>query len=149
MTKDYAIPGLRLGYALADRTVIAALAKVRAPWSVNAFAQAAGLAVLRDDAFLRETLEKTRAASRDLRDAITRLGWRVIPSAAHFFLVQVGDACAFRSALAQRGCIVRECASFGLPEFIRLATRTPAENTRLIAALEELRNGSAFSRSTR
>ncbi|MBI5653667.1 MAG: histidinol-phosphate aminotransferase family protein [Chloroflexi bacterium] len=149
MTKDYAIPGLRLGYALADRDVIAALAKVRAPWSVNALAQAAGLAVLSDDAFLRDTLAKIRAASRELHDAITRLGWRVIPSAVHFFLVEVGDARAFRAMLAQRGCIVRDCASFGLPEFVRVATRTPVENARLIAALEDLRYDSAFSRSTR
>ncbi|MBI5301256.1 MAG: histidinol-phosphate aminotransferase family protein [Chloroflexi bacterium] len=138
MTKHYAIPGLRLGYAVAHPDIVAALAKVRAPWSVNAMAQAAGLAVLQDDAFLRDTLARIRAASQELRDGITRLGWRVIPSAVHFFLVEVGDARAFRAALAQRGCLVRDCASFGLPEFVRLATRTPAENTRLITALESL-----------
>jgi histidinol-phosphate aminotransferase len=139
MTKDYAIPGLRLGYALAHRDVIAALAKVRAPWSVNAFAQAAGLAVLNDDTFLRDTLAKIRVASVELRDTITRLGWRVMPSATHFFLIDVGDARAFRAALASRGIIVRDCTSFGLPEYVRIATRTPAENARLVSALEALR----------
>jgi histidinol-phosphate aminotransferase len=139
MTKDYAIPGLRLGYAIAARDVIDALAKVRAPWSINAFAQAAGLAVLSDDAFLRDTLAKIRAASRELRDAITRLGWRVVPSSVHFFLVKVGDARAFRAMLVQHGCIVRDCSSFGLPEFVRIATRTPEENARLAQVLENVK----------
>jgi histidinol-phosphate aminotransferase len=139
MTKDYAIPGLRLGYALAPREVIAALAKVRAPWSVNAFAQSAGLALLNDDDFLRDTLAKIRAASNELREAITQLGWRVIPSATHFFLVDVGDARAFRATLAARGIIVRDCTSFGLPEYVRIATRTPEENARLLQALREIR----------
>lgn len=139
MTKDYAIPGLRLGYAIAHGGIIAALNKVRAPWSVNSFAQAAGLAVLNDDDFLRDTLTKIRAASTELRDAITQLGWRVMPSATHFFLVDVDDARACRAALAARGIIVRDCTSFGLPAYIRIATRTPAENARLIRALGDIR----------
>ncbi len=139
MTKDYALPGLRLGYAFGHPDVIAALDKVRAPWSVNSFAQAAGLAVLQDDVFLQQTLAQIRAAASELRASITRLGWRVVPSAVHFFLVEVGDAKAFRSALAERCIIVRDCTSFGLPAFVRIATRTPAENARLIAALETLR----------
>jgi histidinol-phosphate/aromatic aminotransferase/cobyric acid decarboxylase-like protein len=59
-------------------------------------------------------------------------------SATHFFLVEVGDARVFRAALAQRGCIVRDCTSFGLPEFVRIAPRTPEENSRLIAAFQDL-----------
>jgi histidinol-phosphate aminotransferase len=139
MTKDYAIPGLRLGYAAAQPDVIAALTKARAPWSVNSFAQAAGLAVLSDDEFLHGTLAKIRAATGELRAAITRRGWRVMPSAVHFFLAEAGNAGAFRASLARRGCIVRDCTSFGLPEFVRIATRRPEENTLLIRALEEIR----------
>jgi histidinol-phosphate/aromatic aminotransferase/cobyric acid decarboxylase-like protein len=49
LTKDYALTGLRLGYALATAPVCAALDAVRPPWSVNAVAQAAGLAALDDE----------------------------------------------------------------------------------------------------
>jgi len=138
MTKEYALPGLRLGYALAPREVIDALAKVRAPWSVNAFAQAAGLAVLADEKFLQDTLTQIRDEAKKLRAAIENLGWRVMPSALHYFLVEVGDARAFRATLAARGLLVRDCVSFGLPAFVRIATRKPEENAKLIKVLREL-----------
>jgi len=139
MTKEYALPGLRLGYALAQSEVIDALAKVRAPWSVNSFAQAAGRAVLADEKFLQDTLAQIHDEAKKLRASIENLGWRVMPSALHYFLVEVGDARAFRATLASRGLLVRDCTSFGLPEFVRIATRKPEENARLVEALSELK----------
>jgi histidinol-phosphate/aromatic aminotransferase/cobyric acid decarboxylase-like protein len=65
-----------------------------------------------------------------------------MPSALHYFLVEVGDARAFRAALAARGLLVRDCTSFGLPEFVRIATRKPEENVQLIEALQELKRNS-------
>jgi histidinol-phosphate aminotransferase len=135
MTKDYALTGLRLGYAFAHPDVVTALNKIKAPWSVNAFAQAAGLVALEDDAHLHETLAAIAVASAELKASIARLDWRVVPSAVHFFLVDVSDARAFRASLARHGLIVRDCASFGLPAFVRIATRRPEENARLMSAL--------------
>jgi histidinol-phosphate/aromatic aminotransferase/cobyric acid decarboxylase-like protein len=37
-----------------------------------------------------------------------------------------------------RHVLVRDCASFGLPEYVRVASRTPEENARLLAAIEEV-----------
>jgi histidinol-phosphate/aromatic aminotransferase/cobyric acid decarboxylase-like protein len=65
------------------------------------------------------------------------LGLEPLPSAVHFFLVQVGDGAAFRRALIRQGILVRDCASFGLPSHVRIATRRPEENARLIAAIRE------------
>jgi histidinol-phosphate aminotransferase len=53
MTNDYALAGLRLGYALAGLDIISALERVRPPWSVNAVAQQAGLAALQQQGILR------------------------------------------------------------------------------------------------
>ena len=65
------------------------------------------------------------------------LGWRLSPSATHFFLVRVGDGAAFRLAAVARGILVRDCASFGLPSYVRIATRRPEENERLLALLRK------------
>lgn len=135
MTKDYALAGLRLGYAVGSHEVVRALVSVCPPWSVNAVAQAAGLAALEDDAHLRRTLNALNQAKELFVAGLVHAGLDVFPSATHFFLVRVGDGARFRRALMQHGIQVRDCASFGLPAFVRIATRRPEENERLINAV--------------
>lgn len=134
MTKDYALAGLRLGYAAGPEGLISALARVRPPWNVNALAQAAGLAALADDAHIRRSLGELVQARGHLVADLEALDLTVLPSAVHFFLVEVGDAAATRAGLLHRGMLVRDCTSFGLPAFVRVATRRPEENERLVAA---------------
>ncbi len=138
MTKDFALAGLRLGYAVGAEELIASLARARPPWSVNALAQAAGIAALRDQSHLSHSLELLAAAKSELMAALAALGMQVLPSAAPFFLVRVGDGAAVRLALLRQGILIRDCASFGLPAYIRICTRRPEENARLIAALREV-----------
>jgi histidinol-phosphate aminotransferase len=138
MTKDYALAGLRLGYAVGAEELIAALARMRPPWSVNALAQVAGLAALRDQEHLQRSLELLAAAKSELMAALVVQGMQVLPSAAPFFLVRVGNGAAVRSSLLHRGILIRDCASFSLPEHIRICTRWPEENTRLVTALSEV-----------
>ena len=140
MTKDYALAGLRLGYAVGCADVIGALVRARPPWSVNALAQAAGVAALRDEAYLRDTLARIRAAGPELVAGLRGIGLRVIPSEVHYFLVEVGDGARFRGKLLRRGIQVRDCASFGLPACVRIATRRPEENRRLLQAAREVWN---------
>jgi L-threonine-O-3-phosphate decarboxylase len=139
MTKAYALAGLRLGYAVGSADILEALRRARPPWSVNTLAQAAGIAALQDTAHLTHCLACIAQAKDDLVAGLHALGLRPVPSTTHFFLVRVGNGAAWRQRLLQRGILVRDCASFGLPAYIRIATRRPEENTRLLTALEELR----------
>jgi len=140
LTKDHALPGVRLGYALAAPSVIEALARVQPPWSVSAMAQAAGLVALQDRRHVAHTIGILRAEAAALRDALRAQGWRVVPSATHFCLVEVGDARIVRDRLLREHRIqVRDCTSFGLPRFVRVAARRPEENERLLSAMEALR----------
>jgi L-threonine-O-3-phosphate decarboxylase len=135
MTKDYALAGLRLGYAVGHRRAIAVLERVRPAWNVNALAQAAGVAALADEAHLRASLEALRVATQALRAGLERLGFAPLPSEVHFFIMPVGEGQAFRRALLREGILVRDCASFDLPAYVRIATRRPEENARLLAAI--------------
>lgn len=139
MTKDHALAGLRLGYALASPEVVATLKKVQPSWSVNAAAQAAGLAALSDETHLQETLPQIAEAKAYLVEELTRLGLHAVPSAANFLLVEVGDGRALRRQLLSHGLVVRDCTSFGLPEYVRIAARRMEECRRLIEALNQLR----------
>ena len=138
MTKDYALAGLRLGYAISAEPIIAILRRVRPPWNVNCVAQRAGVLALNDDAYLKACGLKIREAKEFLIKELTHLGLSPVPSQTNFFLVKVGNAAKFRQALLKRGFLVRDCASFGLPDYIRLAPRTPPECQRLITAIKEV-----------
>jgi histidinol-phosphate aminotransferase len=141
LTKDHALPGLRLGYLLASTELARAIEAVRPPWSVNAGALRAGLATLEPAAVAHvERAQRLVATSREILSAgFSRLGFSVEPSAANFVLVQVGDSTAFRRTLLPHGLVVRDCTSFGLPDHIRVACRLPEECRRLLEVVEQLR----------
>lgn len=137
MTKDYALSGLRLGYIVAEKSIISDLRRVRPPWSVNAVAQKAGLLAIKEDGYLEECRAKLQEVRNFLVTELVSLGLFPLPSQTNFFLVEVGDAKQFRQTLLERKILVRDCASFGLPEYIRLGIRTMPECQRLITAIKE------------
>ena len=139
MTKYWGLAGLRLGHAVAAPETAAALRAAAPPWSVNACAQAAGVAALADAQHHERGLVLLRRERDRLTSALRDRGWVVEPSAAAFFLVDTGDAAAARAALLAHGCLVRDCSSFGLPRHVRLSPRRPNENDRLLAAFAHLR----------
>jgi histidinol-phosphate aminotransferase len=140
MTKAHALAGVRLGYAVGHPEVIRALAAVCPPWNVNALAQAAGLAALADQAHLSQSLAQLAQAKTVLVHGLQALGLAPLPSSTHFFLVKVEQATVLRQALLRQGILVRDCSSFGLPEYIRVATRRAEENARLLDALARMRS---------
>ena len=138
MTKDYGLPGLRLGYAAGPADIIDNLRKVLPPWNVNAPAQAAGAWVLDRDAALKQSLKKLRTARDYLMRETAALGFTVMPSEANYFLVKVGNGAACRRDLLKHGIMVRDCASFGLPAYVRIAARALPDCRRLVTALKRL-----------
>jgi histidinol-phosphate aminotransferase len=137
MTKDYALTGLRLGYSLATEEVTRRLAAFQPDWSVNGLAQAAGLVALADTDYLPQARKTVAQAKEYLTAQLTSLGFTVLPSAANFLLVQVGDSATWREKLMRRGLFVRDCASFGLPDCIRVGIRPLPDCQRLVRAMAE------------
>jgi len=139
LTKDFALAGLRLGYALGETGLIAAMQAFQPFWSVNSPAQAVGLACLNDLDYLRRTLELTRQSANGLQTALAALGARVLPTpTTPFCLVNVSDSARWRQQLLAEGCLVRDCASFDLPQYVRVSARRPEENEKLIHAWAKL-----------
>jgi threonine-phosphate decarboxylase len=147
LTKVYTLPGLRLGYAVADAKLAARLRAEIVPWSVNALAQVAGLAALQDDTFLEQThdwfQDQARSFSSRLRACSSRL--EPVPSEANFVLVHSKGITAGRlvGRLAEAGFAIRDASNFiGLNEhFLRVAVRKAEDNQRLLAALGTLLEG--------
>jgi histidinol-phosphate aminotransferase len=143
MTKDYALAGLRLGYAVGPERIVAALALVRPAWNVNRAAQAAGMVCLTAEgqAHLHSSLAALQFAKTQLMEGLRRLGMHPRPSQVHYFLLPVSDAKSFRRTLLRHGILVRDCASFDLPNYVRIATRRPEENQRLLNAIQNVKDG--------
>ena len=137
MTKDYALTGLRLGYCLAGPEVIAALARLQPDWSVNGLAQVAGLVALEDVDYLPAAREAVNEARSYLTRELESLGFRVLPSSANFLLVEMGDAAQWRGQLMHKGIVVRDCASFGLPDCIRIGIRALPDCRRLVESVRQ------------
>ncbi|HSH79686.1 MAG TPA: histidinol-phosphate transaminase [Herpetosiphonaceae bacterium] len=138
LTKAYALAGLRLGCLLGNPHLLRRIAVYQPSWKVNSAAQAAGEAALQDRSFLAQTLPRLWACSDALRTALTALDLQILPSSLPFFLVRVGDGVRVRTALLRGGCLVRDCTSFGLPAYVRVASRAHMDNQRLIEVWREL-----------
>jgi adenosylcobyric acid synthase len=150
LTKIFAIPGLRLGCALASPEIARRVREIQPPWSVNALAEAVGAAALADRAYVERTRAFVAGQRERLAASLGALGgFTVYPGQANFLLLRIdrpglGAAELARRTLA-RGVAVRTCGNFeGLDDrFFRVAVRTEAENERLLAALgEALASGS-------
>ena len=141
LTKDCGLAGLRLGYCLAAPEVVARLRAAQVTWSVNAAAQAAGLAALADAAHLERSRAAVREAKAYLVGALRDLGLPVTAGAANFLLVRTGRAAEVRRRLLRHGLLVRDCTSFGLRDHVRIGVRTRPECERLVAALAAVLEG--------
>ena len=144
LTKFYAIPGLRLGAAVAAREIIQRLRALAPPWSVNTLAQAVGAAALRDRKYEEETRRFVSARRGELAAEIGAIpGLAVYPGTANFLLVRIDRGGIAAPELAEHlltdGIAVRVCDNFaGLDgRFFRVAVRTAEENGRLCRSLRK------------
>ena len=140
LTKDLALAGLRVGFAVAPQRVAEALEASRPPWSVNALAQAAAIAATSSDAleFVARSRERLLADRGVLEASLRAIGLRPGSSTTLFSLVDLGperQARAVREALLARDAVlVRDCTSFGLPHHLRICARPAAQTAQVIRA---------------
>lgn len=120
-SKAYGLAGLRVGYLIAPASVIDTLSGIRAPFSVNRLAQAAGLAALRDRAHHDAVRVHTVDMRRRVSDLFARRGYDVVPSHANFVLVRVPDETGLVAHLAAAGIAVRPGTALGMPGTIRVS----------------------------
>jgi threonine-phosphate decarboxylase len=137
LTKSFAVPGLRIGFGFGNRDLVEKIETARSPWCVNAYAEAFAMEAL----LHMDELSDSRRAIADERNrmasAICGLGLKCNPSSTNFILVEcTRNVSSLCSALARKDILVRNCASFDLPTCIRIAVRTPEENSQLLEALE-------------
>ncbi|RKD97906.1 histidinol-phosphate transaminase [Halopiger aswanensis] len=134
-SKAYGLAGVRLGYAVVPEAWADAYARVNTPFAASEIACRAGLAAIDDAEHVERTVETARDSRAYMREHIDAHVWE---SEGNFVLVEVGDAAAVAEAMQERGVIVRDCSSFGLPGCIRITCGTEDETERAVETLNEV-----------
>ena len=137
-SKAYGLAGLRVGYAVAHPGVADLMNRVRQPFNVSSIAQAAAVAALHDEAFVRRSFELNQAGMRQLTFGFRGLGLDWIESHANFVSVHVGDAPRVYRDLLRLGVIVRPVGAYGMPQHLRVSIGLEQENTRFLEALSQV-----------
>jgi histidinol-phosphate aminotransferase len=133
------LAGLRVGVLVAHPGVIQQINKVRAPYNLNAYSQAAATVVLQHWEHIAAQIQEIIRERERLRERLSRLpGLTIYPSHANFLLARVAAGGAkVWGALGVQGILVRHYGdAVGLQDCLRITVGTPAENDILVAALQ-------------
>jgi histidinol-phosphate aminotransferase len=140
-SKAYGLAGIRIGWGYCPKEIADVLNRVRAPFNVNIAAQKAAVAALADQPFVEGVLQYNDKWLAWLTAEIRKLGnsgIRVDDSVGNFLLVHFADAKRAQEAdrfLMSRGVILRGCASYGLPQCLRLTVGSEEANRAAVDAL--------------
>jgi threonine-phosphate decarboxylase len=144
LTKIYAVPGLRIGFAVASSEFAGILNNIRIPWSLNCAALAVGEHLLKGHkGYIKRSLVLIRKERQWLSSCLGAIrGLKPYPSDTNFILVDICDffisSTEMTEMMLKQGIIIRDCASFGLKDHIRVAVRKRQENRKLIKALSNV-----------
>lgn len=139
-TKMYAVPGVRLGYAISgNEKLLKKMKESTQPWSVSSVAQACGLACLKEDEFVETTKKYIKEQREFLTRELESLGFKTYKSKVNYILFK-SDMELYDSCLAQ-GILIRDCSNYRCltKDFYRIAVRTEKENKKLIETLKKIK----------
>jgi histidinol-phosphate aminotransferase len=139
-SKVYGLAGLRVGWAYCPKLVADVLHRVRAPFNVNIAAQKAAVAALGDRSHIENSLQHNETWRAWLIEEIRALGLRLDDSVANFVLIHFpGEerAAAADRYLMAKGVIMRGCASYDLPQCLRLTVGGEEANRTAVQALRD------------
>lgn len=140
-SKAYGLAGLRIGYAFADAAIVALVNRFREPFNVNLPAQAAAVAALSEQTWVMDRVRENVAERERLEAWLAEhqaLGGK---SYGNFVLLKHDDSAVILQKLEDQGIITRPLAPYGMQGMLRISVGTPAENNRLLAALNVLLKG--------
>ncbi len=145
LTKFYAIPGLRLGYAVAAADTAAALNRQLPPWRLNTLAAVIGSKIIADDKYGQTSRDLVTRLRQELLEGLKILPRiKVFAGTANYLLLKVNSGEPNAEQIAQQlllqGIALRRCDNFaGLDgRFLRIAVRNERDNECLLVALNKI-----------
>ena len=149
-TKFFAIPGLRLGYGMYfDKELEKKISEKKEPWSVNNFAEMAGLTVLDDAEYIEKTLKWIAEEKIYMYEKLNKIsGMKVYETEVNFITGKIDEKLfseglnvkILREKILEQGILIRDASNFNFLDerFFRLAIKDRASNERVIEAMKEI-----------
>ena len=147
LTKFFAIPGLRLGYALFfDNSLKQVFDSIKEPWSINAFAELAGKILFSDTEYIEKTEKWIREEKKYIYDELNKIkNIKAYKTDTNFILVKIygKNAADIREKMLKKRILIRDASNFTYLDenFIRLAVKDRVNNDIVIKKLDEVING--------
>lgn len=133
------LANFRVGYAIGNRDFISLITKIKIPSNVSGAAQAAALASLGDEDFMRRTVDNAREQKKVYYSFFEKLGLDYVKSNTNFIFFDTGrEAKPVVDELLRNGILVRDGAEYGFPTMIRVSIGSPVENAAVISALGKI-----------
>ena len=144
-SKAYALAGLRAGWGYAPDGIIDYLNRTRPPFNVNKVAQAAMIAAVQDQDWLRKSCDETNKQREAFINELKDISLDPQPASSNFVLVRfpVGnghDAHHAYRFMGENGVILRPVAGYGLPEYLRITIGQAEDMQRTTELLKQFMN---------
>lgn len=140
LSKGYSLAGLRLGFGIAQPSLLAGLFKIKDSYNIDAIASAVGAAAIRDQAYKNQCAEQVKASRRQLTESLRQLGFDVPESQTNFLWAKPPqpNTDEIYAALKEQGILVRYFPKPGLNHRLRITVGTAEQNQALLTALQPL-----------
>lgn len=145
-TKSFAVPGIRVGYALSNPDIIREMEKVKLPWNIGTVEQAAAMHLIRNEADYVDMAAKVMSKESDrMFTCLREMGFPVRSvSDSFFYFLDLGciglTGAGFKDLMLKEGIMVRDCASFG-PQYrncVRFCVKDKGRNDRFLSAVKKV-----------
>ncbi|MEQ1105069.1 histidinol-phosphate transaminase [Acinetobacter ursingii] len=142
-SKSRSLAGLRVGFAIAQAHLIAALEAVKNSFNsypMDRFAIAAAVASFEDQAYFEAQCQKVIQSRDKLVEELKEIGFKVLPSKANFIFVThpARDAAELATQLREQGVLVRYFNKPRIDQYLRITIGTDQQNQRLVETLKTL-----------
>lgn len=146
VSKFFAAPGLRLGYAVTgNQDLLKTINQRKNPWTINSLAEAAGELMFSDMDYIKQTRQLISSERKLLFQRLSKNPhYKVYPPSGNFILLKILDEALtsedlFEKAI-KKGFMIRDCSSFPLlnNKYIRFCIMMPEDNQKLLSILENI-----------
>jgi adenosylcobyric acid synthase len=145
MTKAYAIPGLRLGYLIAEAEIVAKIRRLLPNWTVNTLAQVVGHRTVEDREYRQHSRAFVTLQREQFQQQLSDIpGLTVYPGEANFLLLRLDrdnlSAGQLAEQMLEQGVAIRVCGNFHTLDqrYFRVAVRTTSEQKQLCRILKDV-----------